>query len=335
MKRKSKKILSTIAIFLCILVVVPVIIVNITPNFTALIVRKMFETPIATKPANYEEYKGKVSTVKDLTYESEYNLNKYDIYIPNDGKKDKYPTIIWVHGGAFVGGDKDQIEIYSTTLASKGYLVLSINYGLAPEAKYPVPLTQLGEFCKHLSTIKDKYPIDETQLFFAGDSAGAQIVSQFVITQTNENFAKKMNTQQIIPKESIKGALLYCGPYNFSEENLSIISFPMRFILSQVAWSYMGSRDFKNNEALTDMTIINNLTKDFPPCFITDGNTGSFESHGRELSEKLNEKNVKNTTLFFSKEDFITEHEYQFKMDTEPGRQAWNETIKFLSEHTD
>ncbi|APH17125.1 alpha/beta hydrolase fold family protein [Clostridium sporogenes] len=107
-------------------------------------------------------------------------------------EESKCPTIIRGHGGAFVGGDKEQVDIFATTLASNGYVVLLMNYELAPEAKYPISIMQLEEFYSHIASIKTKYSIDKNQLFFAGDSAGAQIVSQFLAIQTNKEFPDKM-----------------------------------------------------------------------------------------------------------------------------------------------
>lgn len=332
-KKTLKKIFLGVSIFLCILIIIPIIIVNITPTPIALFTRRMFEAPIATEPLDCEVYASKVSKVKDLSYESEYKKNNYDVYMPKDMGKSEYPTIIWVHGGAFVGGDKSGVDSFATMLASNGYIVLSMNYELAPEAKYPTPVKQLGEFYNHVSSIKKEYPIDDTQLFFAGDSAGAQIVSQFLAIQTNKEFADSIGFHQVVSKDSIKGALLYCGPYDIDQlANSNKKSFTT-FILNQAAWSYMGNRNYRDGEEVKEVSIVNHITKDFPPSFITDGNTGSFEGHSRELAKRLQDNNVEAQTLFFPKEQYQTEHEYQFKLDTDPGSKALNDTLNFLESH--
>ena len=50
------------------------------------------------------------------------------------------PCIVWVHGGAYAGGDKEDVTAYAKHLASFGYIVISMNYSLAPKAQYPTPL---------------------------------------------------------------------------------------------------------------------------------------------------------------------------------------------------
>ena len=48
------------------------------------------------------------------------------------GDQKYVPTIFWIHGGAFVAGDKNDVRKYATYIASHGYNVVNINYPLAP-----------------------------------------------------------------------------------------------------------------------------------------------------------------------------------------------------------
>lgn len=325
-----------ISIFFIILLLTPYILVNLTPNLTALYVRKLFEKDIAKYPENYSMYRDKVTVLKDLTYPSQYKNNVFDLYLPkNTGNQSKpLPVIIWVHGGAFVGGDKNGMEIYSTLLASNHYAVLVPNYELAPEAKYPTPLKQLDEFYRYVNSIQGNYPLDMSQVFFAGDSAGAQIASNYVAIQTNSELANQMEIGQAVPRDSIKGALLYCGPYDIDKFNNSSHSIIMKFLLNQIAWSYIGKRNWQDTEEVKQASVVHYVNENYPPAFITDGNTGSFEDHGKELADKLTEHHVEVKTLFFSKNDIETGHEYQFKLDTEPGKKAWEETLFFLKKYS-
>lgn len=67
-----------------------------------------------------------------------------------------------------------------------------MNYALAPEEQYPVPIYQITEMYKHLLVRQDEYELDLNQLFLAGDSAGAHMISQFALIQTNEIYAEKV-----------------------------------------------------------------------------------------------------------------------------------------------
>src|SRR5271163_3530037 len=57
-----------------------------------------------------------------------------DVYYPSEVENTdrSLPTIVWVHGGAFRAGSKDQIANYLKILAAKNYTLVGVNYSLAP-----------------------------------------------------------------------------------------------------------------------------------------------------------------------------------------------------------
>lgn len=72
----------------------------------------------------------------DLTYESKYKENTYDIYYPKNSKG-PVPVLFWVHGGGFVGGDKSGVKEFATKLVSDANIaVVAMNYELAPDSEY-------------------------------------------------------------------------------------------------------------------------------------------------------------------------------------------------------
>lgn len=167
---------------------------------------------MGVKPPQYHDIEGSVSTIKDLIYPSSYKDNLLDIHFSKD-VKDKIPVIFWIHGGAYVGGNKKDVTEYAIQIASHGFAVVNINYELAIST-YPGPIIQLTEAYQYITEIAADYPIDLDQLFFAGDSAGAQIASQFVNIQVDFLYAKLLKQIPIVPAHSIQGALLFCGPYD-------------------------------------------------------------------------------------------------------------------------
>src|SRR5689334_7002116 len=73
-----------------------------------------------------------VKVEKDVAYLPEGRKEKADLYLPvDDGKQ--HPAVLIVHGGGWSGGKKDaarEINI-GTTLASHGYVCMSIDYLLS------------------------------------------------------------------------------------------------------------------------------------------------------------------------------------------------------------
>jgi len=58
-----------------------------------------------------------------------------DIYFPAEGGR--WPTVVYVHGGSWMRGDKLEALMFANILTSQGYLVVSVNYRLYPPARFP------------------------------------------------------------------------------------------------------------------------------------------------------------------------------------------------------
>ena len=79
------------------------------------------------------------------------------------------PSIVYIHGGAWIIVSKDLMRPYVTYLARKGgYRVFNADYPLSPETRFP---TALISTLRLLHWIKTEYHQDEVILM--GDSAGA------------------------------------------------------------------------------------------------------------------------------------------------------------------
>lgn len=324
-----KIILIAVAVILA-LTIIGYTVLETTPAPIAMFMRKSFENPNITMLAGQEDAESLVRIVKNIQYPSTKKDNYADIYLPKDAQG-PFPVVFWVHGGAYVGGDKNDIRNYGVNLALNGYALVSMNYERAPSAKYPSPIVQIGEMYSHLKSIEKEYNLDLSRMAFAGDSAGAHMTSQFLTIQTSPEYAKAMAIAPLVPKQTIKAALLFCGPYDI-QRLASIDNGITSYMLGRAAWAYFGTKKWGQDFAeITTMT--HHVTKDFPPAFITDGNTASFESDGKELASTLEGLGVSVSSYFIPAETEITAHEYQFRMDTPSGKEAFEKSLAFLKEH--
>lgn len=301
-----------------------------SPRPAAWLVNRLFEGGMIVKPDNFEELLVQTRSINDIDYGSRFPNGYLDIIFPKEPAEGE-PVIFWVHGGAFVGGDKSDITEYAVKLAAHGYTVVNINYALAPRKQYPTPLYQVSEAYQYIQANADKYGISLDNIYFAGDSAGAQIVAQYVNIQTDAAYAQKMNMEAVVNPSTIRGVLLFCGPYNL--ERLSQIESGriVQFIMNRVGWAYLGDRNWKDLPETQLASIVNYVTEKFPPAFITDGNVGSFEAHGKELVEVLQSKGVLVESLFFNRETWgELGHNYQFLMNTEASQLSFERLLEFL-----
>ena len=73
---------------------------------------------------------------RDVPYaKNAHERQKLDIAYFKDGKP--RPLLIWIHGGAFMTGDKAENHAIWPELMSSGYAVATINYRLSGDAKWP------------------------------------------------------------------------------------------------------------------------------------------------------------------------------------------------------
>ena len=282
-------------------------------------------------PEGCEALKDNICIQKDITYNSDYGKNVLDLYLPKS--EGKYPFILWVHGGAFVAGDKAGVENWAVMLADSGYAVASMNYEWAPEAAYPAQVIQITDALKAVQKIANQNgKIDMSRTAIAGDSAGAHMAAQFVLIHTNQDFARRMNISSPLKKDALKCALLYCGPYNL-QKMFGIESRTLRLFISRIGWSYLGKKNWRKSPLLDTLTVADFVTENFVPSYITDGNNFSFESHGRELGEKLRSLGVPVAERYFDKQKYGTvNHEYQMDLTQKNAVDCFTDTLQFLSQ---
>ena len=94
------------------------------------------------------------------------------------------PVILWVHGGGFISSSAATVADYAILLAHAGYTVASLDYSLAPGARYPVPVRQGNAALRYLRANAARFGGDPDRIVLGGDSAGAQIASQLAAMQT-------------------------------------------------------------------------------------------------------------------------------------------------------
>ena len=102
------------------------------------------------------------------------NASNYDFYPALTA--DKAPTLIFVHGGAWISGSKAQYKPLAQALASRGYCVAVAGYGLAPKVKHPGPVDELNTVITDVS-LKKNNKCESKRIFLVGHSAGAHMIA--------------------------------------------------------------------------------------------------------------------------------------------------------------
>ncbi|MFO0619647.1 MAG: alpha/beta hydrolase [Polyangiaceae bacterium] len=112
------------------------------------------------------------------------------------------PIVLYVHGGGFRILSKDSHWIMGLLFARRGFLVVSINYRLAPKHPYPAALEDCAAAYEWVVRNGAALGGDTSRLFLAGESAGANLVTAMSVAacmERPEPFAKKIFETGVVP----------------------------------------------------------------------------------------------------------------------------------------
>jgi acetyl esterase/lipase len=302
---------------------------QLSPWPSVLLIRHAFgEGAREASEALEKHVPGDIREWRDLRYDSADPDALLDFYAPA-GATRPLTTVVWIHGGAFISGDKQDVANYARVLAGQGFAVASVQYTLAPEAQYPTPVHQANRALGWLVTQADDLPVDPARLVLAGDSAGAQVAAQLAAALSSEAYAQEVGIAPALPPGQLAGALLYCGPFDAS---LADAEGDFGDFLRTVFWSYFGEKDFLGSPVAEQFSVPRHVTADFPATFISAGNGDPLLAHSLALAEALGKAGAPVETLFFPAGlSPALGHEYQFDLDSDAGRQALARSVSFLS----
>lgn len=118
---------------------------------------------------------------------SKENINGVNCRVyKKEGLKENLPCIVYIHGGAFIGGSLDVSE-NPCKLIAEGIngIVISVDYSLAPEKPYPVGLNDCRKVVEYIEENNFLYGIDKNKIGIVGESAGANLAT--IVANENSN----------------------------------------------------------------------------------------------------------------------------------------------------
>ena len=270
MKKRTKKILAAV---LLIAVIGTIGFIALRPKLSPYITRITFGISDTIRDRGLKSPED-VERVDDLRY-GEDKMQVLDIYYPK-GTSQALPTIVSIHGGGYTYGDKERYQYYCMNLAQRGFTVVNFSYRLAPEVKYPAQLNDTNAAVTYICDHADEYYIDTNNIFIVGDSAGAQLNSQYSAAVTNPEYAALLNLQ--LPDFTLRAIALNCGGYDMKERSESM--------------SYYLDGDYA--QYAEELDVLGHITANFPPSFVMSSTGDMALPNAQPMSEFLTEKGVEN-----------------------------------------
>lgn len=144
--------------------------------------------------------------IRDLAY-GEHKRQKLDVYLPKTADEPN-PVLVFVHGGSWQYGSKNEYYFLGKAFASHGFTVVIVNYRLYPEVKFPEFVRDLARALKWTRGHIAKYRGDPQKIFLMGHSAGAYTVG---LIGFDESHLRAVGGDQ----NWIRGMVALAGPYVF------------------------------------------------------------------------------------------------------------------------
>ena len=260
-----------------------------------------------------------VTECRNISYGQFGEDSLLDVYYP-EGTTGPLPTIVSIHGGGYVYGSKEIYRRYGMDMARRGFAFVNFNYRLAPKWKFPAPLADTNAVLEWVTQNHHRYHLDPQRIILVGDSAGAQLASQYAAIFTNPEYASHF--QLTLPKVTIRALGLNCGMYD-----------PAVFLkngATGAARDYLGK-----NADLGDprLQIMQAIGCNYPAAHITTAHHDFLRDHAKPMYDFLTERGIRcKLDIYGSEDDAAIGHVFHVTINTPEAIRCNDDAAAFFRE---
>lgn len=194
--------------------------------------------------------------------------NTLDLYLPA-GATNRLPVIVWVHGGAWRAGSKENCP--ARRFVAQGYAVASVNYRLSQQALFPAQIEDCKAAIRWLRAHATQYQLDPEHFAAWGSSAGGHLVALLGTTGDTKLFDKGANLDQ---SSRVQAVVDWFGPSDFTQmSKFSLTNSPFDHDAADSPEALLiGGPVQQNKDKVTQANPITYVTPGDPPFLIMHGN---------------------------------------------------------------
>lgn len=212
----------------------------------------------------------------DIPYATRSPAETLDIYLPESGTS-PYPVIVAIHGGSFYRGDKRDFQIVPMLRALKrGYALVSINYRLSGEARFPSQIYDVNAAIRWVRAQAGHYALDPERIALWGDSAGGNLAALAGVSAQVAAFSDQ-TLGNAETSNRVSAVVDWYGPINLltvaaqlNKKNIPKDGSP--------ATRLFGKSKEEAPELYQAESPENYITPECPPFFIQHGDTDTLVS---------------------------------------------------------
>jgi acetyl esterase/lipase len=208
-----------------------------------------------------------VKAHRDLAYvENGHARQKLDLYLPEkaDGP---LPVIVWVHGGGWAAGSKEQCPALRQGFVARGYAVASIGYRLSDAATFPAQIQDCKAGVRWLRAHAKEYGLDVDRFGAWGSSAGGHLVALLGTSGDVKDFDVGANLDC---SSRVQAVCDFYGPTDF-ERFVTTPGFESHAQAGSPESRLLGGVVAENKDKAARVNPITFVTKDDVPFLIVHG----------------------------------------------------------------
>lgn len=194
------------------------------------------------------------------------------------------PTLIYFHGGGWTLGSIESHDATCRYIARMGGVkVISVDYRLAPEFKFPTPVNDVLAAFRYVRDNAEEVGVDPTRIAVGGDSAGGNLAA--VVCQQTRDAGEKMPDFQ----------LLFVPATNMSSRTKSYETFREGFFLTKANMDWYEKTYIRSDDDRTDPRASPLLATDFsglPPAHVATGGFDPLRDEGEAYARKMADAGV-------------------------------------------
>ena len=214
------------------------------------------------------------------------------LFVPHErAGSEPGPLLVFFHGGGWVVGDLDSHDAPCRLLArSAGARVLSVDYRLAPEHRYPAAADDAFASFRQVAANAADFGADPARIAVGGDSAGGNVAA--VCCQLARADGGPVPVFQL---------LIYPVTDNAHQETASYHHFWEGFFLTgeQMRWyraHYFGDREAALAPELKASPLLADDCSGLPPAHVVTAGFDPLRDEGEAYAARLHEAGVRVTT---------------------------------------
>lgn len=208
-----------------------------------------------------------VKLLKDLEYgRADGRAMWLDLYLPEKGQEPR-PLLIWVHGGAWMAGSKNDPSP-ALRFTADGYAVVHVGYRLSQEAKFPAQIHDCKAAIRWLRANARTYNLDPNKFVAWGGSAGGHLVALLGTTGGAAELEGHVN--DLKESSRVQAVVDWFGPTDFLQIGNAQSDLQHNAPDSPES-KLIGGPVLENKDKAAKASPISYVRKDAPPFLIMHG----------------------------------------------------------------